>query len=117
MKTLLSRIGIALVVGSSAIAILSAGCDQGSEGDRCNPDLSHNECNDGLVCTQPVDCPENYCCPASGNSSNPNCQPGCNGGQASICAAGGDADCDSGSSGTGEDGGSEGAAPQDGGRG
>jgi hypothetical protein len=37
-------------------------------------------------------CPENYCCPVDGNgnltpSTNPNCQPGCNGGAASICTA------------------------------
>jgi hypothetical protein len=37
-------------------------------------------------------CPENYCCPvdSDGNlttSTNPNCQPGCNGGAASICTA------------------------------
>ena len=71
----------------------AGGCQIGQEGERCNPSLSHDECGAGLACTQPVDCPENYCCPTSGNSSQPNCQPGCNGGQASICAAGGDADC------------------------
>ncbi|HXX67441.1 MAG TPA: hypothetical protein VEK07_09685 [Polyangiaceae bacterium] len=37
-------------------------------------------------------CPENYCCPVDSNgnlmaNNNPNCQPGCNGGAASICAA------------------------------
>ena len=37
-------------------------------------------------------CPENYCCPvdSDGNlttSTNPNCQPGCSGGAASICTA------------------------------
>lgn len=42
-------------------------------------------------------CPENYCCPVDSNgnltaSSNPYCQPGCNGGAASICAATGDPD-------------------------
>src|SRR5580658_1968092 len=41
-------------------------------------------------------CPENYCCPvdANGNlttSTNPNCQPGCNGGAAAICTAVGNA--------------------------
>jgi hypothetical protein len=44
-------------------------------------------------------CPENYCCPVDGNgnlyppgpnNTNPNCQPGCNGGAASICASIGD---------------------------
>ena len=41
-------------------------------------------------------CPENYCCPVDSNgnlttSTNPNCQPGCNGGAASICTAVGNA--------------------------
>jgi hypothetical protein len=77
-------------------ALLGGACTVGQEGERCNPDLSHDECGHGLSCQQPKDCPESYCCPASGNSDDPNCQPGCNGGQASICAAGGDADCDDG---------------------
>jgi len=39
-------------------------------------------------------CPENYCCPVDSNgnlttSTNPNCQPGCNGGAQSICTANG----------------------------
>jgi hypothetical protein len=68
-----------------------------SEGDRCNPLDSHNECSSGMVCTgqgsSPTlpSCPENYCCSVDSNgnikSTNPNCQPGCNGGAASICAA------------------------------
>jgi hypothetical protein len=95
----ISRIGWALALAFGLFAVTGTGCNESQEGDRCNPDLSHDECNAGLSCQQPVDCPENYCCPISGTSSNPNCQPGCNGGQASICAAGGDADCDSGTSG------------------
>jgi hypothetical protein len=79
------RVGIALVAG--VLGAVGAGCEQGAEGDRCNPDLSHNECNSGLSCQQPVNCPENYCCPTSGPSSNPFCQPGCSGGLESICAA------------------------------
>jgi hypothetical protein len=86
-----SRIGIALVALTGALVL--AACSTGAEGDRCNPDLSHDECNSGLSCQQPVNCPENYCCPVSGPASNPYCQPGCNGGQAAICAAGGDAEC------------------------
>jgi hypothetical protein len=89
-----SRIGIVLVVLAGALALGGGGgCTVGQEGERCNPDLSHDECGSGLSCQQPKDCPENYCCPTSGTSNNPYCQPGCNGGQASICAAGGDADC------------------------
>jgi hypothetical protein len=71
----------------SAAAVFSAGCDGGQEGDRCNPDLSHNDCNAGLTCQQPPECPENYCCPATGTSNNPNCQPGCTpGGVPALCA-------------------------------
>lgn len=92
MKTHLSRIGSPLVLLTALLA-LATGCKVGEEGERCNPDLSHDECNSGLSCQQPANCPENYCCPTSGTSSNPYCQPGCNGGQASICAAGGDAEC------------------------
>jgi hypothetical protein len=79
----LSFLGIAL-----GLAIAGLGCNEGEEGDRCNPDLSHDECNSGLVCTATTDlCPENYCCPADGKSDNPYCQPGCNGGAAAICTA------------------------------
>jgi hypothetical protein len=94
MSALSTRSTISCFVIACALVIGGAGgCEIGQEGERCNPDLSHDECGAGLACTQPVDCPESYCCPTSGNSSNPYCQPGCSGGQASICAAGGDADC------------------------
>jgi hypothetical protein len=94
MNTTLSRIGIVFAALAGALAFGgSGGCNVGNEGERCNPDLSHDECGAGMTCQQPKDCPESYCCPTSGNSSNAYCQPGCSGGQASICAAGGDADC------------------------
>ena len=81
-----------------------AGCFTGgfgdtnlSEGTRCNPIDSHNECGSGLVCTGQQSspavpfCPENYCCSVDGNgninSKDPNCQPGCNGGAAASCTA------------------------------
>ncbi len=93
------------LVGALLAVLLfaGAGCLGGvsetnvSEGDRCNPLDSHNECGSGLVCTGQASsptlpfCPENYCCSvdSSGNinSTNINCQPGCNGGAASICKA------------------------------
>ncbi len=79
----LSVLGVAFT-----LAAVTLGCNEGQEGDRCNPDLSHNECSSGLTCTAATNiCPENYCCPTSGVSSNPNCQPGCNGGAAAICLA------------------------------
>jgi hypothetical protein len=72
------------LIASAALAV--AGCDQGGEGDRCNPNLSHDECGGGLSCQQPAECPEFYCCPTNGTSSNPFCQTGCAGGMAAICA-------------------------------
>jgi hypothetical protein len=93
MNTTYSRIRIALGFLTAVLALASGGCEVGKEGDRCNPDLSHDECGSGLSCQQPTNCAENYCCPASGTSTNVFCQPGCNGGQAAICAQGGDADC------------------------
>ena len=52
------------------------GCDGGREGERCNPNLSHNECDDGLTCVQPATCVESYCCPANASAST---NPYCNG--------------------------------------
>jgi hypothetical protein len=64
---LLSALGLVAVMAAT-------GCDQGKEGDRCNPDLSHDECNSGLTCQQPATCAENYCCPTpASSSSNPYC--------------------------------------------
>jgi hypothetical protein len=90
------RLGLAALVLLAGLVAMPNGCLQGNEGDRCNPDLAtgESECGSGLSCQQPVDCPENYCCPRSGPASSPFCMPGCAGGQASICDAGGDADCD-----------------------
>jgi len=96
MRTLYARIGTALAALVATAAIAAAGCNQGGEGNRCNPNLSqgHNECGGGLVCNAAIPlCPEAYCCPAAadgglGSSSNPNCQTGCAGGAASICNAG-----------------------------
>jgi hypothetical protein len=74
------------------------GCNGAGEGDRCNPLRSSDECGSGLFCSgsplglaaaHPIDfCPNNYCCPANVTpSDSANCQPGCNGGAADICAA------------------------------
>jgi hypothetical protein len=91
-----NRLARVLVVGF--VLALAPGCDEeGAEGDRCNPYLSHNDCNSGLTCAGHAPstviipfCQENYCCPVDSNgdivSSNPNCQPGCNGSAAVLCA-------------------------------
>jgi len=109
MKTMFKKQTLAtaaLAIGGVLLALffaMATGCIGGfsdenvSEGNRCNPLDSHNECASGLVCTgqgpSPAVpyCPENYCCSVDSNgnlnSTNPNCQPGCNGGAASICNA------------------------------
>ena len=68
-----SRIHIGGLVLGAALVLFGNGCDGGREGDRCNPNLSHNDCNDGLSCVQPSTCVENYCCPTNGSSSDPYC--------------------------------------------
>ncbi len=63
------------LAASVVLAAIAACVGAGGEGDRCNPDLSHDECGGGLVCTQPGACPEAYCCPANAStSSNPYCR-------------------------------------------
>jgi hypothetical protein len=53
----LARIGALVTVGLVALAVAAAGCTGGwdysnvSEGNRCNPYDSHNECGSGLACT------------------------------------------------------------------
>ena len=79
----------------AALSLASVGCDGGHEGDRCNPSLSHDECNDGLSCQTPSTCVENYCCPSNASSST---NPYCNG---TLCPAspapdGGTSDLDAG---------------------
>jgi len=77
-----------LLALAAVLALAAAGCDEGHEGDRCVAALTHNDCaSSDLVCTQPANCPETYCCPVSGMSSNPYCQPGCGGGGLSIAFA------------------------------
>ncbi len=95
MTTQYRRIGTALVALLGVGALVLAACSQGSEGDRCNPNLNagNPECNGGLTCVQPPLCPEAYCCPtlADGGlapSASAWCQTGCNGGAASACNAG-----------------------------
>jgi hypothetical protein len=58
------------------LAVVAACLTTRSEGDRCNPLESHDECGGGsLVCTQSAACPEAYCCPPNASSStNPYCR-------------------------------------------
>lgn len=127
---MLPRVGACLAAFLCTLAVAGTGCNQSSEGDRCNPLRTSDECGSGLVCSgNPIGiaaanpiafCPENYCCPPNGApSSNPNCQPGCNGGGAAICtAAPMDVDACAFVNGTpppSDDAGAEGAAAPDGG--
>src|ERR1700733_3860470 len=90
-----------------ALAPLANGCDGGREGERCNPDLSHNDCDDGLTCQQPSTCAENYCCPADPTkSSNPYCNgAGCPAPDAAADAGGDDGAADGATGDTGDGGG------------
>jgi hypothetical protein len=77
------RATVAVLV-AAWLLLAATGCAEGGgggEGDRCNPDLSHDECNSGLTCTivtAPAagggyfTCGESYCCP-SGPSGNGYC--------------------------------------------
>jgi hypothetical protein len=102
----LRRWGASVLGVAGALLLGAGGCNEAGQGDRCNPLRSSNECGSGLVCAgNPIGqstmypiafCPENYCCPVDSagnvdfaNASSPFCQPGCNGGAAALCAAGG----------------------------
>jgi len=101
---MLARACTLVVALAAVLAFAGAGCaftdSNTPQGDRCNPLDNHNECSSGSVCTGQGSaptipfCPENYCCSVDSNgninSADPNCQPGCNGGAASICKANSD---------------------------
>jgi len=88
------------------IVALGNGCDGGREGERCNPALSHNDCDNGLTCQQPSTCAENYCCPADPTTStNPYCNgAACPAVDAGPVDAGGGDDAAPGDSGTADGG-------------
>jgi hypothetical protein len=56
---------------------LGFACNEGGEGDRCNPAAAANgedECGSGLSCQTPSTCVESYCCPKDpSGSKNPYC--------------------------------------------
>ncbi len=64
----MKRTVLLILAIAGAIALLPA-CDGGREGDRCNPNLSHDDCSDGLSCITPATCVENYCCPSNPTKS------------------------------------------------
>lgn len=58
------------VIAIATLLVVANACDGGREGDRCNPNLSHDECGAGLSCVAPSTCVETYCCPANASSSS-----------------------------------------------
>jgi hypothetical protein len=65
---------LAPMLATLFFAALVAGCHPG-EGERCNPMLFTDECPTNLACIYPEGCGVAYCCPNSGPSAEPNCQP------------------------------------------
>jgi hypothetical protein len=60
---------ITLLIAFTLGGVLFGACDGGNEGDRCNPDLSHDDCSSGLTCQTPSTCVENVCCPKDPSTS------------------------------------------------
>jgi len=75
-RTRRSRFWFALATALVAVtAGMLAACEQGSEGDRCNPDLVNTtECNSGLACVTPSSCVISVCCPSAPPYSDPQCE-------------------------------------------
>lgn len=63
-----------LVLSAVALTLLAHCYPSTSEGDRCNPALSHDECDNAptVQCVTPPNCLESYCCAPS--STAPSCQ-------------------------------------------
>lgn len=61
--TFFHLVGVTLV--AATFFFLGVACNEGREGDRCNPDLfpGEDECGSGLTCQTPSTCVESYCCP------------------------------------------------------
>ncbi len=65
---------LSLAAGLLAASTLLA-CEQGAEGDRCNPDLvDTTECNSGLSCVTPSSCVISVCCPSAPPYTDPQCE-------------------------------------------
>ncbi len=79
MKTMISNwqsllTGLSVLGGVGvALVALAGGCETGgNEGDRCNPLVQQDECDNGLHC-QAATCSESFCCPTNRTSTDPNC--------------------------------------------
>jgi hypothetical protein len=71
-QLILLWVSFALAFPASGVVL---GCEQGTEGDRCNPDLvDTTECNSGLRCVTPSSCVVSVCCPVAPPYSDPQCE-------------------------------------------
>jgi hypothetical protein len=107
------RRSVAALAAFAALALCA--CQQGAQGDRCNPDLiqpggaipqyNEDECNSGLACTIPPTCVIAICCPKEPPYADPNCACLANPGAACACTVPGllDAGDDGGDSDAGSD--------------
>jgi hypothetical protein len=61
-----------LVLSVVALTVLAHCYPSTAEGDRCNPALSHDECENAptVQCVTPANCAESYCCGPSSTSAN-----------------------------------------------
>jgi len=94
-----------MLVASLFGASVLMGCEQGAEGDRCNPDLvDTTECSSGLSCVTPTTCVVSVCCPSAPPYTDPQCECIANPATCLSSSAGGcnvDAAYDTGASETG----------------
>jgi hypothetical protein len=77
------RYSCAAALVAALVGLALPACDQGAEGDRCNPNLiqsggavpqyNADECGSGLSCQIPPTCGNAYCCPSSPPYTDPNC--------------------------------------------
>lgn len=71
-RSLLTWLGAGTALLTLFVAV-GSGCDTGGdEGDRCNPLVERDECDEGLHCTAAT-CSESYCCPTDHSSTDPHC--------------------------------------------
>lgn len=70
------RLALAALVSTlAAIAASAFASCTTSEGERCNPSLSHDECASNLTCTVPAGCGYAVCCPKEAPDRAAACAP------------------------------------------
>ncbi len=93
----IARLSGAAILVTALAALGITACQQGAQGDRCNPNLiqsggatpqyNEDECNKGagLSCQVPPTCVIAVCCPSSPPYSDPNCACFANPGASCAC--------------------------------